>query len=393
MTIKWINSRVFVPILLAGGFAAVSYQLMSSPPQSSRSPFEYVVPAVEVVELAQGSFDVTVQAQGLIKASHRQVSLSAQVTGKIVAVHPAFVPGGLIAAGQTIIQIEQLDYLLANQEAKAKLVSAEAALAIEEGKQQIAEGEYLLGGGNISEDDSRSALALRKPQLNQVKSAQVIAQINYDKAKLALQRTALTMPYDVRVLEITSAIGEVVSVGAAMAELTRADTVWLELKVQQKQLARLDVKSATKAGSTVTFQSSGHQYQGQVISVRANLVSSTRMGGAIVAVANPGANDDKAPLVIGSYVDATIQAGIIANALKIPRSSLHNNNQIYVVDSQSKLQLRDTTIQWQLPDSLIIAADLQSQDRLIVSRVAGVAPGSTVNALAQAEQKLLTAVK
>ena len=175
----------------------------------------------------------------------------------------------------------------------------------------------------------------------------------------------------------------------SMASLIHADKTWLELKVQQKHLARLKVKSDRQAGSHVSFLSNGTEYRGEVIGIRANVSSSTRMGGVIVEIRNhlrsdlsstPGQTARPRPrLTIGSHIEATLQAGVIKNGLKIPRKAISTNKQVYVVDEENKLQLRNTTILWQLPESFIIKPDLQLQDRLIVSRISGIVPGSIVN--------------
>lgn len=400
MKSNWTNKSIFLPLGLILGFAAISYALIASPPQSSRITPKNIVPTVEVMDLKQASFDVTIQAQGIVKAAHKEITLTSQVAGKVSGVHPDFVPGGMIVAGENIAQIDQTDYQLALKEAQAKLSSALATMSLEQAQQEIASKEFASITAVTGVSNNRKALALRQPQLQQIQAELTIAQIEYDKAKIMLERTALTLPYDVLVLETTSAIGEVVSNGMSMAILVRAEKIWLELKVQQKHLERLKVKSDRQAGAKVTFLSNGIEYLGEVIGIRADVSSSTRMGGVIVEVYNqllskvnstPNPVPSPMPrLTIGTHIEATLQAGVINNALKIPRKAITTNSQIYVVDEQNKLQLRNTTIQWQLSESLIIQPDLQLQDRLIVSRIAGILPGSFVDVVEPVAQNTET---
>lgn len=408
MATSWKVPRSITLFLLTTGFVAISYGLIATPPTSQRQVAEYVIPTVDVVPFKEGAVNVTIQAFGLITPAYQAASMSAQVPGKITAFHPAFKPGGVIPAGETIIHVDRSDYLLAIEEAKAKLARAEAAVTLEQGQQQIAKADFLQAGISSNSRDARSALALRQPQLNTVMAEQRIAQLNLDKAKLALKRTALTLPYDALMLETSSALGDVVSGGTTLAKLTRADTVWLELKVPQQQLVRLTARSGKKTGSLVTFQSHGHHYQGEVISIRGNLTATTRMGGVIVEVTNNlSANHDpdplvstltqSPPLIIGSHIEATLQAGVISDVLKIPRKAMTDQQQIYVVDDMGKLQLRDLSIKWQMADALIIQGDIQSGDRLIVSRIAGIATGTPVhaspsNALAPESRQSLAAM-
>ncbi len=396
MNSSWTNKAIILPLGLISGFAAISYGLIASPPQSARLTPKEFVPTVEVLVLEQASFAVTIQAQGIVKAAHKEITLTSQVTGQVIAVHPDFVPGRMITAGENIAQIDPQDYRLALKEAEAKLSSALASMSLEQAQQEIARKEFVSITPASMVGNNRKALALRQPQLQQIKAEVTIAQIEYHRAKIKLERTALTLPYDVVVLETTSTIGEVVSEGMPMASLIRADKIWLELKVQQKYLARLKVKSDRQAGSNVTFLFNATEYHGEVIGIRANVSSSTRMGGVIVDVRNhnmsnlSSSSSPTARLTIGSHIEATLQAGVIKNALKVPRKAFTINNQVYVVDRENKLQLRNTTIQWQLPESFIIQPDLQLEDRLIVSRIAGILSGSIVDVVEPIAQNVET---
>ncbi|MBL4660629.1 MAG: HlyD family efflux transporter periplasmic adaptor subunit [Alcanivoracaceae bacterium] len=379
--------RLLIPLMLMGTFIVIFYLLMLSPIERKRKIVTYVVPTVEIIELLKDSFNVTIEASGMIVAAHQEIALSTQVTGKIVNTHHNFIPGGRIAAGDIIIQIDTSDHILAVKKAQAKLSNVMASVVLEKAQQQIAKKEFAKIASNISVDETRRSLVLRKPQLNQVKAAQTIAQIEYEEAKMALERTALTLPYDVLVLETAATIGEIVVVGSVMAQLARGDEFWLELKVQQKYLARLKAQSLRSSGSKVTFQTNGDHFKGEVISIKAKLTASTKMAGIIVKVESLTSVNTGLPLIIGSHIDAVIQANVIHNVLKIPRKALLDNNQIYVVDIAEKLQLRDIKILRKMPESIIIQDDLQQHDRLVISRIAGIVPGTKVNTHIVIEQK------
>ena len=220
---------------------------------------------------------------------------------------------------------------------------------------------------------------MRKPQLDTVKADQIHAQINYEKATLALSHTSITLPFDVIVLENLFTISESISQGTTLANLILADVFWLDLKIPLKHLTRIVPKSPKHSGSFVSFKFNGYNYQGEVISVRVNLSETTRMGGIIVEIFNKQPLNGRPSLIIGSHIDASVQAGLINQALKIPVNTLINNNQLYVVDEKNTLQIRDITILWQLPDGIIIQADLSKKDRIIISHISGIAVGSLVN--------------
>lgn len=381
MVQKWVKLRVLFPALLAVGFAIVSYALIATAPETKRKKTDYVAPLVEVMELKTASHDIVVEAQGLVGAAGQEVELRPQVGGRIEAVHTNFTPGALIPAGETILQIEIADYEIALREAAANLARAKASVALEKGQQQIAREEYELLGDDFDFDENSKSLALREPQLKQFEAEEAIAQNAYDRAKLAMERTRVTLPYDALVLNTSAAVGGVASAGAAAGTFARADKFWVELRVQQKHLGRLKAKKGAIGGSSVQIKSNGFTYEGELVALRANLVASTRMGGAIVEVQNANytaPNSEKPPLIIGSHVNALIEAGTIEGALTIPRSALLDNSLLYVVDGEQRLQQREATVLWELPESLIVKPNFESRDSLVVSRVSGVAPGTEV---------------
>jgi multidrug efflux pump subunit AcrA (membrane-fusion protein) len=174
-----------------------------------------------------------------------------------------------------------------------------------------------------------------------------------------------------------------------MGNLVRADKVWIELTLPHKHLGRVKYKEENQAGAQATFMVNGYHYQGEVISTRVDLTSLTRMAGVIVEVTYKEAykevddvdHQQSPPLLIGTHINANLSAGIVQNSLKIPSKALTANNQVYVIDSENKLQLREAVMQWQLSDHLLIKPSFKAQDRLIVSRISGMAPGSVIKAI------------
>ncbi|MEX0299062.1 MAG: biotin/lipoyl-binding protein, partial [Kordiimonas sp.] len=201
MVQRWVKSRVLLPAVLSMGFAIVSYALIASTPESKKRKAEYIAPLVEVVDVKESTHEVVVNAQGLVGAAGQEIALKPQVSGRIEAVHSNFRPGALIPAGQIIVQIEKSDYEIALDEAAAKLAKAKASVALEKGQQQIAREEFELLGDDFDFDENSRALALRAPQLKQFEAEEAIAQSAYDRARLALERTHMRLPYDVLVLD------------------------------------------------------------------------------------------------------------------------------------------------------------------------------------------------
>ena len=64
---------------------------------------------------------------GTVIAAQRIV-LQPRVSGVVLEQHPALVPGGRIAAGETLVKIDAADYEIVRKQAEAALARAEAQL-------------------------------------------------------------------------------------------------------------------------------------------------------------------------------------------------------------------------------------------------------------------------
>jgi len=380
------KNKSLLPVLLVCVFAVSSYYILTNTPQVTRSPLTYTKPSVEVIDNEASEFEVFIKANGLIKPVQHHITLVPQVSGMITATHPNFIPGGHIPKGEVIIQIDPTDYLLKIEDAKAQLQSAMASFQLEEGEQRYAKSKFDSYDKKQLMDENGQALALRKPQLEKAKSELVLAQNHLTKTQLDLTRTKLVFPFDVLIMSTEATVGEVISTGGSVSELVRFDGHWVELKVLTKFLSRIQVKTDSQAGAMVSFTANGHTYQGEVISILPNLVSSTRMAGVIAKVeAQPL---ELAPaLLIETHVTATIDAGTILKAIQVPSEVMIDESHIYVVDQNSLLQIRTVETKWHQEDMSLVKANLLSGDQIAISKIFGITPNSEVMAI-HIEKKL-----
>src|SRR5690606_41515696 len=101
-----------------------------------------------------------------------------------------------------------------------ELIQAQSDLMVEQGRQYIAEQDLALVGGDSLSEDQKS-LVLRKPQLEAIKAQISFAQASYDQARLNLDRTLITAPFDAQVITQEVNIGSRVG-GSDDLEIGRA---------------------------------------------------------------------------------------------------------------------------------------------------------------------------
>lgn len=369
-------ARIIVFVALAAVFVWLGWQLLLSAPTSKRERPAAPTPLVDVIDSTPNTYPLTLEAAGTVRSA-LELEVRPQVGGRIVDMHPDFEPGGHIAAGSPILQIERADYELAVDAAQAEIAKARATMALEKGRRVVAREELATLGGSLKFDAESEALALRQPQLKQVQAELEAAQNRLEQAKLDLQRTSLTLPYDVIVIERVRVPGEVVAARELVGRVARADEYWIELRSLPAKIGYLKARTDRAPGSVAHIQTARSEVTGEIIRIRADLAADSRLAGAIASV--PVDASIREHLLLGSYVEATVDAGEMPQVIKVPRRALRDNNQLWVVDTQGRLQVREARVQWEAGQHFLLdRSSIEPGDHIIVSRVSGLITGSDV---------------
>ena len=369
-------ARLLILALLAVGFTVAGWQLMQTAPQSKRERSSAPVALVDVIDSTPRDHRLILTAAGPVTSAY-ELEIRPQVGGLIAELHADFEPGGRIPAGSSILKIQSDDYRLAVEAEEAEIAKAKAAIAIENGRRIVAREELETLRGSVNIDSASSALALRKPQLRQVQAELAAAENRLERARLDLARTGFSLPFDVIVLERVRVAGEVVAARELVGRVTRADEYWIELRTRPSMLRRVTARNGDSPGSRVLVRADAEEFLGEVVRIRADLASASRLAGVIAVVPV----DDRAArhLLLGSYVEAEIAAGEMSQAIEVPRRAVRDNGRLWVVDADDRLQVRDAEVVWESGQTLLLhKGTLLSGDKIIVSRISGLVPGAQV---------------
>ena len=98
------------------------------------------------------------------------------------------------------------------------------------------------------------------------------------------------------------------------------------------------------------------------------------MARLLVTIENPLGQRSDLPLLLGSFVDVAIGAQPIDNAIRLPRVALRNGRNVYVMNDEDLLEIRDVQIAWTEPDAVLVTNGLQPDERVVTSRIATPVP-------------------
>lgn len=370
------------PILvLAASIAAAAY-LMSTAPQTERVTDVKRAPAVEVLEITVEPMARTVDALGTVSAA-QEVSLAPEVDGRIVELHPALQPGGIVREGDVLVRIDPKEYELALARARAALAEAKAALEVEQGRQLVAKREWEQFGKDMPNAELGRELALREPQLHQAEAQIASAQSEVDHAQLDLDRTEIRAPFDAIVVDEAVDIGQHVRMGDPVASLVGTDAFWITASVPTSRLGA--ILDTAKNGETVVrvygdVHADSRSYtEGRLVRHLGRVDSDGRMAQILVEVEDPLAiRADRLPLPLNSYVRVEIDAGEVAGAVPVPRAGLRENNEVWVADRDNRLQVRSADIVWRQDDRVAVTNVFEPGDQIILSPLEHMLPGMEV---------------
>lgn len=344
---------------------------------------------VQTLDVVAADRPIAVPAEGAVIPT-RQVTVKPEVQGLVVRHHPALVAGGFVGEGEEIVGIDRSNYELALEEHQAALEEAQFEVSVEEGRQVVAKREFGLLEKDLDDDEVNKSLVLREPHLAKAKALVAKAENLIAKAELDLERTALTAPFNAVVIEESIEVGQLVESGDTICTLVGTDAFWVEVTVPFEDLKWIRLGEGDQPGSkAIVFLDTGNgesvSWAGEVERLLGDLHPTSRMARLVVRVNDPLGRDSgddeptKLPLLLGSFVEVKIEAGVLENVIEIPRSALRDGDNLWVVDEEDELQIRATEVMWTQGESLLVANTIGEGEELIVSDLRAALPGMKVN--------------
>ena len=397
---SWLTS---LSILVAGG-AAFAY-LIHKPKTPASTASHQLRPLVQTVPLAEHDGQLDMQVDGIV-VPFREVSLAAEVSGRITRKEDVCRPGRIVPKGTPLLEIDPRDYELRVRRYQTQLEQSQSSineldveskntellvrLAEEDVELNRAEVYRLknlnVGAVAVSDLDqakraelaSRNALQTLNNQLqllrarqNRLASTEKLAQTELEQAQLDLTRTRLISPIDGVVVKESVEQDSFVEKGSPLViiEDTSAVEVRCNLKMDQvtwlwRQASAVESSTSPQAGYqvpatpvTVRYRMSGHEFLWPGILSRyegIGLDERTRMVPCRVLVTDPRGtpSGDKPldsdplppPLVRGMYVSMTLHISPNVPLGRVPEIAVRPGKTIWVVrDNRIKI-IRDVRL-------------------------------------------------
>jgi RND family efflux transporter MFP subunit len=379
--------------IIGGAIVLYRYQIKTSPRAGRKKP-PAQAKLVQVIPIRKDDCLTTVIADGIVMPA-QEVSLRPQVTGQIVELSADVVPGGIIKAGQNLMQIDHRDYEILVQQRQYDVARAEKDLKVEQGNQAVAQQEYELLGEVISKEDRE--LVLREPQLVSAEAAVASAKAALKKAELDLARCDIKAPFNAIIKEKLIDLGATVSLSTNLVTLIGTDEAWIEVKVWADKLKWLtiprkngDSGSSVKIYNTLAWGKNRFR-TGRVLCLAGELETQGRLTRLLVGVDDPFClkpeNHNLPQLLMSSYISAEIQGRTLNSGFPIQVPHLRENGTaVWIMDDAGRLEVRPVQITFRGPERVYVTEGLKENEQLVVTDIAAPVPGMPLKVAGAEEQ-------
>ncbi|MGE3172447.1 MAG: efflux RND transporter periplasmic adaptor subunit [Planctomycetota bacterium] len=385
--------QILLPVVVLVAAVGIARWMVANMEKPAVSPPPPNVPMVRVIAAVPQDLTMDVQSLGTVEA-RTDVTLSAQVGGRVVEVAEALRPGAFFAAGEVLLRIDEADFRLAVVQQQSAVARARVRLA-----QERAEAEAAVRAWQQLEGDRQpDALATRALFVQEAEAALAAAEAALARAELDLARTRVSLPFAGRVRTTAVDIGQVVATGAPLAQVYGTDFVEVHLPIPDQDVAFLDLPMAAATGNdgaaprgpvvdiAAEFAGQRHHWQGHVVRTQGEIDRRTRQLTVIVRVPDPFARgDDRPPLAVGLFVEATIRGRRFDSVIALPRAAVRDDGRVLVLDHENLLHARTVQVLRRDRDHTYVRSGLAAGERVCTSRIETFVDGMPVQVLDQGQ--------
>jgi len=304
-----------------------------------------------------------------------QVTLKANVSGKVAEVFPAALVGEDVEVGTPLVRIESSAYA-ADLSAAAHTL-AQAILERDKANQrtELARSQWKRAHPNEAPTD----LILHLPDLTVAILAVTAAQAKVDAAQVNYNATNIGAPFPGVITERWINIGQTISVGDPLVNVVHDNIldVFLSLTPLDLRLLRPDWANST---IPILNQNGAEITKATVRQGKAFLDLKTRQYRVFLQIQKQNARGIQA----GEFVTAELPTRDIENSLRIPAGSLTRDGYIWYIDAGNRLQrFQALPVFRQDSDIIVLTPDGTASVgiwNVVLTPLASFIPGMTVSA-------------
>lgn len=375
--LRIVGTAVVCLSILAGAGAAIVVINRTEPTAQRIEATRKSAALVETLVVQRGTYRPRLKALGTVEPA-RSIQLSPRISGQIIEASPSFVPGGTVREGELLLQLDPADFENALAIREGELEQAQASLEIERGRQILAQKELALLEGTI--DETNRPLVLRTPQIESIRAEVKGAEAAVQRARLDLERTRITAPFDAQILACSVNVGSQVSPGDELAQLVGIDEYWVMATTPVQHLRWVRFADVDGEGAAVALLNPGAWPPGSarratVSRLIGTLDEQSRLARILITVSDPLAREIDAPaLILDTLLETYIEGKPIEDVVRLERDYVRNRDTVWVLQDD-QLAIRSVDVVYRDAEFAYLRAGLNDGDEVVTTTLATVAEG------------------
>ena len=352
-------------LLIGAGFAAKYYFFPDADKQAKPST---PVQTVTLARVEQRDFPLLLDTTGTTVAANL-VDIRPQITNTVQKVH--IKEGQMVRSGDVLFTLD-------DRADRANVAKAQAAL--DDAKRQYARAQELISQKFVSQSSVDTTQALIESAQASLRAAEVA--LSYDTIRSPITgRAGIINVFPGALVQpgntvSTSTTATATTAIGAMVTITQLDIINVQFTVPESALPMLfaSIKAGTMPVAILTT-TDGKKREGKVYVVDNQIDTSI---GAVKVKAQVN-NQDHA-LIPGQFVNVTLNAGSIKDALVVPSQAVVSNargQQLFVVDEQNGVELKPIKVLSE-GQGYAVVSGVKAQDKIVVEGKQNLRPGFKV---------------
>ncbi len=368
----WIAAAVAI---VAGGYFGFQY-LGENREIVEAEPAARPITLVDTASFVPVDGPLPIRGEGFVEP-FRTVALSAPTGGRIVMLHPAITDRGTFEAGEVLVEIDASNERAQISQARASIAATEARLDLI--------GTQLDRASNLLERNAISQAAVDDllGQQDEVRANLEGQRAQLASAEIALENKIVRAPFSGKVQTKEAEIGNVVAGGAPIARIYTDDQMEVSVAIRESDAALIPgLFEGSPAPATVSIQFAGvaKEWSAEVVRIDPALDPQTRTLTATVALRERAETSQPLasgapPALINAFAEVVID-GIEPDATyAIPSTALRGGDSVWLLRNETLVIHPASLIHVDGETSFVRIADLEAEDRLILTTLAAPQPG------------------
>jgi RND family efflux transporter MFP subunit len=322
---------------------------------------------VEQIQIKQKNHFLNFKINGFV-VTGAKIQLIPQVSGRISHVSKKSLPNSTFNKNHILFEIYPLDFELNITKITSEIKKNEVNLRIKTAEHEVAISEWKRVNGKKPIPD----LVSKKPQLEVARAVLMASQANLQIAKIQLERTRFSLPFDGRILSSNIALGQFIQSGQSLGEAFDIKSIEIESSLNKEELRWL--KSMKKPKILIHTQDQ-KTHEVEISRISGILNPKTRFTNIAFSVSD----EIKKLLKPGQFVEIKITDTQPIKVLNIPIEALQEGDSVWEI-ADMKLKGRKINI-LQITKDHAVSLSNKKEVNIAIGNLLGSSDGDLVKIL------------